>query len=94
MIGRMDAKAHRQHKIFEVKSLHLESDIRQSAAMFSDVNKKYGKWLHGMAATASGMAMMFRPGFNSLIFRVKPQRINEATITSPNDEYLSAQKTF
>lgn len=56
MIARMDAKAHRQHKIFEVKSLHLESGVRQSAAMFNDVDKKIremASW-HGCSSIRYG----------------------------------------
>ncbi|MBR7782626.1 winged helix-turn-helix domain-containing protein [Undibacterium luofuense] len=39
-VARLDAKAHRQQKIFEIKSLHPEQSIRQSASLFADVHKK------------------------------------------------------
>ncbi|MFZ6753345.1 winged helix-turn-helix domain-containing protein [Undibacterium sp. Dicai25W] len=47
LIGRIDAKAHRQTKIMEIKSLHLEPETRVSAALLQDlanVLNKFAKW--------------------------------------------------
>ncbi len=37
LVGRMDAKAHRQQGIFEVKSLYLESGVRESGRLATDL---------------------------------------------------------
>ncbi|WP_374349497.1 winged helix-turn-helix domain-containing protein [Chitinimonas sp.] len=38
LVGRLDAKAHRQIGVFEVKSLHLETGVRISQRLVNDVN--------------------------------------------------------
>lgn len=37
LIGRLDPKAHRKEKVFEVKSLHLEPGVSRSAALTRDL---------------------------------------------------------
>ena len=37
LVGRLDAKAHRQAGIFEVKSLHLEPGVRTTPALAADL---------------------------------------------------------
>ena len=37
LVGRLDAKAHRREKIFEVRSLHLEPGVRPGASLLSDL---------------------------------------------------------
>jgi Uncharacterized protein conserved in bacteria len=37
LIGRLDAKAHRKEGIFEVKTLHLENDVRSTDELIKDV---------------------------------------------------------
>ncbi|MFZ6658253.1 winged helix-turn-helix domain-containing protein [Undibacterium sp. TJN19] len=47
LIGRMDAKAHRKDKLFEIKALHLEPGQRISQAMASDLAKtlrEFANW--------------------------------------------------
>jgi len=47
LIGRLDAKAHRQEGRFEIKSLHLESGLKVSQAMADDVTKclrQFAEW--------------------------------------------------
>ena len=49
LIGRMDAKAHRQQGRFEIKALHWEENIKVSAAVIADVRKSmlaFAEW-HG-----------------------------------------------
>nr|WP_105534353.1 crosslink repair DNA glycosylase YcaQ family protein [Solimicrobium silvestre] len=49
IIGRMDAKAHRQQGRFEVKSLHMEAEVKISATLVRDVIgsiTKFAQW-HG-----------------------------------------------
>ena len=47
LIGRVDAKAHRQTKILEIKSLFLEQETRISATLLQDLANifiKFGTW--------------------------------------------------
>ena len=37
LIGRLDAKAHRKEGVFEIKSLHIEPDVRVSAGVITDI---------------------------------------------------------
>lgn len=37
LVGRLDAKAHRKEGVFEIKSLHLEPDVRASKAFIDDI---------------------------------------------------------
>ncbi|HZB45395.1 MAG TPA: crosslink repair DNA glycosylase YcaQ family protein [Pyrinomonadaceae bacterium] len=37
LVGRLDAKAHRKEGVFEVKSIHIEPDVRASDELLSDV---------------------------------------------------------
>ncbi|HEV2762016.1 MAG TPA: crosslink repair DNA glycosylase YcaQ family protein [Pyrinomonadaceae bacterium] len=37
LVGRLDAKAHRREKLFEVRSLHLEPGVRASAELLTDI---------------------------------------------------------
>jgi len=37
LIGRLDAKAHRNLRVFEVKALYLEAGVRPTAGMIADV---------------------------------------------------------
>ena len=56
MIGRMDAKAHRQERRFEVKALLLEEDVRSSGALVRDVARalrELAEW-HGTPAVDLG----------------------------------------
>jgi uncharacterized protein len=49
LVGRLDAKAHRREKVFEVKAMHLEPGVRASAALAGDVARaltRCGAW-HG-----------------------------------------------
>jgi uncharacterized protein YcaQ len=49
LIGRMDAKAHRAHGMFEVKQFYLEDGVRVSDALLSDVSRaltRLAEW-HG-----------------------------------------------
>ncbi|MES2069780.1 MAG: crosslink repair DNA glycosylase YcaQ family protein [Pseudomonadota bacterium] len=49
LVGRLDAKAHRKDGVFEIKSLHLEPDVRVSQALAADVAaavKSFAQW-HG-----------------------------------------------
>ena len=49
LIGRLDAKAHRQQGRFEVKSLHLEDGVKVSQALATDVGRcisEFARW-HG-----------------------------------------------
>ena len=39
LIGRVDAKAHRAQGLFEIKSLHLEADIRQTKRLRDDLQR-------------------------------------------------------
>lgn len=39
LVGRVDAKAHRAQRIFEVKSLHLEAGVRVSGRLASDLRR-------------------------------------------------------
>jgi hypothetical protein len=47
IVGRMDAKAHRKDGVFEIKSLHLEENIRVSLALVKDIAKairSFAEW--------------------------------------------------
>jgi uncharacterized protein YcaQ len=49
LVGRLDAKAHRAERRFEVKALHLEEGVRPSAALLRDLARALGdcaRW-HG-----------------------------------------------
>lgn len=37
LVGRVDAKAHRAHGVFELKALHLEPGVRESDSLYSDL---------------------------------------------------------
>ncbi|HEX6622736.1 MAG TPA: crosslink repair DNA glycosylase YcaQ family protein, partial [Pyrinomonadaceae bacterium] len=37
LVGRLDAKAHRKEGVFEVKSIHIEPDVRAGEELMSDV---------------------------------------------------------
>ncbi|AJZ63195.1 winged helix DNA-binding domain protein [Paraburkholderia fungorum] len=39
LVGRMDAKAHRTHGVFELKSLHIEPGVRFSARLAGDLRR-------------------------------------------------------
>jgi uncharacterized protein YcaQ len=56
LIGRMDAKAHRQERRFEVKALLLEEDVKSSGALVRDVARalrELAEW-HGTPAVDLG----------------------------------------
>jgi uncharacterized protein YcaQ len=42
LVGRLDAKAHRAEGLFEVKTLHLEPEVRTSDALLRDVARAIG----------------------------------------------------
>ena len=65
LVGRMDAKAHRQQGIFEIKSLYLEAGVRVTRQLAQDLAKalqKLAEWhqtpvLHYGAIPAPLLAM-------------------------------------
>jgi uncharacterized protein YcaQ len=55
LVGRMDAKAHRKAGVFEVRALHLEPGVRESAALAADIGAAVAalaKW-HGTPDVAA-----------------------------------------
>ncbi|HEY5798780.1 MAG TPA: crosslink repair DNA glycosylase YcaQ family protein [Burkholderiaceae bacterium] len=58
LIGRMDAKAHRKAGVFEIKALHLEPGVRESAALVADVaaaTAAFARWHGTEGIAASGV---------------------------------------
>jgi len=58
LIGRIDAKAHRTQRVFEVKSLHLEPDVRASGRLVTDLRRalqRCAEW-HGTPQLNIGAA--------------------------------------
>jgi hypothetical protein len=47
LVGRMDAKAHRQQGIFEIKSLYLEAGVRVTRTLAQDLAKALQRWPTG-----------------------------------------------
>ena len=47
LVGRMDSKAHRKQKIFEIKSLHFESEFKPDQLFFTEFSKtlqNFAQW--------------------------------------------------
>ncbi|WP_322012313.1 winged helix-turn-helix domain-containing protein [Paraburkholderia sp. J12] len=58
LVGRIDAKAHRAQQVFEVKALHLESGVRVSGRLVSDLRRalqRCAEW-HGTPELRIGTA--------------------------------------
>lgn len=56
LVGRLDAKAHRSHGVFEVRILHLEKGVRADAALAADIAGaivKCARW-HQLPTTQIG----------------------------------------
>lgn len=58
LIGRVDAKAHREQGLFELKSIHLEPGVRTGVSMLSELRRavhRCAQW-HGTPALKIGSA--------------------------------------
>jgi uncharacterized protein YcaQ len=68
LIGRLDAKAHRQEGRFEIRSLHLEDGVKVSQAMVSDVIScinQFAQW-HGTSEVDFSQLKKSSPLYSNL----------------------------
>ena len=67
LIGRMDAKAHRKDKLFEIKALHLEPGQRISQAMASDLAKTLREFANWHECTDIKLSYSNSPALSKLL---------------------------
>lgn len=70
LIGRIDAKAHRKEGVFEIKSLHLEDDVRISRSLATDLGKTLREFANWHACSDIQLQQSNSPQLTQLLKQV------------------------